>query len=103
MTVKNPLIEKELKKLRSEINKQDRILLLALKNRFKVIKKVALLKKKYNMPVLQKDRWKNLFDDRIKISDAMKLNPKFVSAIMKLIHKESISYQLTFQNKKEKK
>lgn len=98
-----PSIEKELKKLREEINTQDRLLLLALKNRFKIVKKVALLKKKYNLPILQKNRWKIIMDDRIKMGLKLKIDPEFTSSLMKLIHKKSILFQLSLQNKKGQK
>jgi chorismate mutase len=94
-------IDGELKKLRKEINIQDKILLVTLKNRFKIVKKVALLKKKHNHPILQKSRWKTIIDERIKLGIKLKLNPDFTFSLMKLIHKESIRYQLSFQNKKE--
>lgn len=97
------LIEKELKQLRDEINIQDRLLLLTIKNRFKIVKKVALLKKKYKLPILQKNRWKTIIEDRVKLGMRLKINPDFTSAFMKLIHKESIRFQLSLQNKKGQK
>lgn len=95
--------EKELKKLRVEINAQDKLLLKVLRDRFKIVKKVALLKKKHNLPILQKARWKTIIDDRIKQGIALKLHPVFTATLMHLIHKESIRFQLTFQNKKGQK
>ncbi|MDO9184319.1 MAG: chorismate mutase, partial [Bacteriovorax sp.] len=54
----NLKVGKELERLRLEINKQDKLLIIVLKNRFKIVKKIANLKKKNNLPVLQKSRWK---------------------------------------------
>lgn len=99
----SPLVEKELKNLRKEINKQDRLLLITLRNRFRTVKKVALLKKKHNLPILQKSRWKTIIEDRIMLGLSLNINPDFTSSLMKLIHKESIRFQLSFQNKKDKK
>jgi chorismate mutase len=95
--------EKDLEKLRKQINEQDKMLLLTLRNRFKIVKKVALLKKKHDLPVLQSARWKTIIADRVKRGLKYKLNPDFTSAIMKLIHKESIRLQLILQSKKGKK
>jgi chorismate mutase len=95
--------ERELKKLRDEINKQDRILLATMKNRFKIVKKVALLKKKYKLPILQKSRWKTIIEDRVVLGEKLGLAPKFTTALMNLIHKESIRIQLSLQSTKDKK
>lgn len=99
----NSLAQKELKKLRVEINKQDRILLMTLKKRFQIVKKVALLKRKHNLPVLQKARWKTIIDDRVKLGLSFKMDAGFTTMLMKLIHKESVRYQKTLQHKKGKK
>lgn len=96
-------VEKELKKLRNEINKQDRLLFLTLKKRFKIVKKVALLKKKYNLPILQKDRWEVIINESVRLGLKLKIEPDFILSFMKLIHKESIRFQLSFQNKKMRK
>ena len=96
-------MEKKLQKLRLEINEQDRLLLLTLKKRFKIVNKVALLKKKYKLPILQKTRWGIIIKDRVKLGLKFKINPNFTLAIMKLIHKESIRIQLSLQNTKENK
>jgi chorismate mutase len=98
----NTLAEKELRKLRTQINAQDRQLLLILKKRFQIVKKVALLKKKHNLPVLQKARWKTIIEDRVKLGLTFKIDPGFTTMLMKLIHKESVRYQKTLQHKKGK-
>jgi chorismate mutase len=97
------MVDQELQKLREEINKQDRLLLLILKDRFKIVKKVALLKKKYKLPILQKARWKTIIEDRVKTGLKLKINSDFTSSLMKLIHKESIRLQLSLQKKKQTK
>jgi chorismate mutase len=99
----NLAAEKELKKLRNEINRQDKILLQTLKKRFQVVKKVALLKKKHDMPVLQKSRWKTIIEDRVKLGVSYKIAPAFTIALIKLIHKESVRFQKELQHKKGKK
>ncbi len=98
----NPKAEKELERLRIEINECDRLLILTLRNRFKIVKKIAMLKKKNNFPIYQKTRWKVIIENRIKMGERYKLNTDFTSAIMKLIHKESIRIQLYLQNKTER-
>ena len=97
---KKSLAEVELKRLRDLINKQDKLLLQTLKKRFQIVKQVAMLKKKHNLPILQKARWKTIIEDRIKQGEAMKIDAGFTSMLMKLIHKESVRYQKTFQQKK---
>ncbi len=91
-------VEKELKQLRNEINKQDQLLFLILKKRFKIVKKVALLKKKYSLPVLQKDRWETILNDSVRLGIKLKINPDFILSLMKIIHKESIRFQLSLKN-----
>ena len=93
-----PTKEKELKALREEINKLDYLILLALKKRFKIVKKVAILKKKYDLPIVQKSRWTTIMEDRLKLAVKLKIDQNFISSLMKLIHKESIRIQHTLQN-----
>ncbi|MBY0415472.1 MAG: chorismate mutase [Bdellovibrionales bacterium] len=93
-------IQASLQKLRVEINAHDKALLLILKKRFQVVKKVALLKKKHNLPILQKARWKIIIEDRIRMGLKLKIDKDFTSALMKLIHKESVRYQISLQQKK---
>ena len=97
---KKSFAEKELKLLRDQINKQDKLLLQTLKKRFQIVKKVAILKKKHNLPILQKSRWKTIIEDRVRQGEAMKIDAGFTTMLMKLIHKESVRYQKTFQQKK---
>lgn len=86
-------MEKDLEKLRSEINKLDLVLFQTLKKRFKIVLKIASIKKKYKLPIIQKSRKKFIIENGILLGAKLNLNPVFISSLMKLIHKESIKIQ----------
>lgn len=86
-------IEKKLQELREEIDSIDRLLLAALKTRFKIVIKIAGLKNKIGLPFYQKKRWEAILEDRVVRGQKMNLSPGFTRALLKLIHKESIRLQ----------
>ena len=99
MTQDNSPYEKKLESLRLEINKHDLQLLKILKSRFSVVKKIAELKSKHNLSILQKKRWESIINDRIKQGKKFGLDIMLTKKLMDLIHKESIRLQLLVKNK----
>lgn len=80
---------KELGQLRKDIDKLDAELLKILKQRFALVKKIALIKHKHGLPLHQKGRWESLLSDRLKLSGKMQFDPTFILKLFKLIHTES--------------
>jgi chorismate mutase len=79
----------ELEKIRKEIDALDKMLLRTLKQRFKLVGKVAAIKKTLNLPLHQKSRWESMLVMRVKLANSLKINEAFTLALFKLIHKES--------------
>lgn len=81
--------QKELKDLRDEIDGLDKILLVTLKQRFKLVEKVAKIKLRMNLPLHQKARWESMLEDRLKLAQKLKLDASFIETFFKAVHKES--------------
>lgn len=81
--------QKELKSLREEIDGLDKIILVTLKQRFKLVEKVAKIKLRMNLPLHQKARWESMLESRLKLARSLKLDEPFISSLFKAIHKES--------------
>jgi chorismate mutase len=94
--------QKELKNFRDEIDGLDKIILVSLKQRFKLVEKVARIKMKLDLPLHQKARWESMLQSRLKLGSTLKLDDKFISSLFKLIHKESKRIQ-GHKIKKDKK
>lgn len=75
----------DLKKLRVEIDKQDRQLLQVLSRRFAVTKKVGMYKFKNNLPVKDLKREGEMFAKRKKMAKKYGLNEKMAIKIYRAI------------------
>ncbi len=92
-----------MKQLRKKIDQCDRSLLQTLAERFRTVKKVGLYKLKNDLPVLQKSRWAEVMEARLKQARQLHLNDDFVEKLFKLIHKESLKTQKALYRKSGKK
>lgn len=79
----------KLEKLRKEIDKIDENLVLLLGRRFDLVKKIALIKKKLNLPITDINRERQILERSKKINQNLDLNPEFIEKILKLIIVES--------------
>jgi len=87
----------ELKILRKQIDKLDEQILEVLAERFEVVKKIDLVKKRQDFPVFDFTREKHLFKRIEGISQKLHLNKKFTKTLFGLIITESKRLQ---ENKK---
>jgi chorismate mutase len=95
-------VDKELAAIRKKIDKLDKVLLKTLKERTRLISRVAKIKIKHDLPLYQRARWNAMLVDRISRAEAMKLDPGFIRALFQLIHKESIRLQGLIRNEVKK-
>lgn len=79
--------------MRKDIDRLDRDILRALGQRFRIVKKLSLLKKDLNWPVLQKKRKNEIKKTRVKAGLKMGLNSSFVNKIFTTIQAESVAIQ----------
>ncbi len=82
-----------LSELRMEIDILDEQLINALVSRMELVKQVAMVKKRYNLEVLQNSRYQAILRKVIKLAGEKGLNPNFIKSIFLGIHKESCSFQ----------
>lgn len=103
----NSLLAKANERLSStryKIDKLDLKLMILLEKRFFLTKKIVSIKQDYQLPVVQKSRWIQLLQSRLRLAKVLKLNSSFVKKIFVLIHEESVRLQsFQLKNKKTKK
>jgi chorismate mutase len=85
--------DRELRRLRKKIDQADKALLQAFAKRFDAVEKVGKLKKKQNLPVVQKARWKELLTDRVKRAKRLGVSGDFTKKVFGAIHLEAIRIQ----------
>jgi monofunctional chorismate mutase len=92
-------MDKELLKLRKQIDNIDDKIFLLLKKRQEIVKKVGKYKKKKGMPIVSPRREKEIIAKRIKNSG---LNSEFIVKFYKLIFNNSYSVEKNICQKKSK-
>ena len=79
----------KLVKFRKEIDKIDKSIVKLFAKRFKVVGKIGEFKKKNNIPVVDKDRFKNLLDKLKKEAVNNNISADFIEDVYNLIHEYS--------------
>ncbi|MGI6343419.1 MAG: chorismate mutase [Bacteroidales bacterium] len=79
--------------LRQEIDKLDAELLDILNKRFDIIKEIGVYKKENNITILQIDRWRQMFKNRLDMAQNMGYDSAFIKSLINIIHEESIRLQ----------
>jgi chorismate mutase len=83
----------ELDMLREKINHIDDELLNLLHNRMLVAKDIGAFKKKNNITILQKSRWKEVLRKGKEYAKTHDLSEGFIQAYLRAVHDESITQQ----------
>jgi chorismate mutase len=83
----------DLETLRRAIDSADEELLAALENRMTTSREIGAYKRAHNILPLDKNRWQELLDARVKDAGKRGLSPEFVKKLYTLIHKESVAEQ----------
>lgn len=96
MTAKKSSVQ-QLTRLRSQIDRTDKQLLKILGQRSKIVSKIAILKAKLQIPVLQKSRQQQIQAQRPIHGATLGLDPQFVARLFSLIQKESVREQNRLQ------
>lgn len=79
----------EIKQLRKEIDKIDNAIVDLLEKRKKTVKKIASIKRKLNMPVIDEQREKNVVERLKRLSKEKGLDENFIACIYEEIIKNS--------------
>jgi chorismate mutase len=94
--------DQKLKRLRKKIDQADMAILKAFSSRFDAVGKVGKLKNKLNLPVLQKERWKELLGDRVKRAKRLGISEGFIKTVFNATHLEAIRIQKNQKKKRRK-
>ena len=86
-----------LEELRGRIDSIDDELLDLLAKRMRVSREIGLYKEEHGMPILQKDRYNSLMQQRVERGVSLGLDSTFVRQILAAIHEESVREQLTMR------
>ncbi len=85
--------EHTLEELRHEIDLIDYELIRLLARRMEKAEEMGRYKYAHNITILQLQRWKELFADRIKKGNKAGLDTRFLAAMLQLVHEQSIQIQ----------
>ena len=85
--------ERNLEELRHEVDLIDYELIRLLAKRIGITEEMGRYKSAHNITILQLQRWQELFADRIKKGKKAGLDTKFLSAVLRLMHEQSITSQ----------
>lgn len=86
-------MNKEIDNWRKQIDLLDEKVLSILAKRTKIVRKIGQLKKKQNIPVVDKKRWDKLISSLLSRSDSLGLSKEFIEKLFNIIHKYSIKTQ----------
>ncbi|HPG32279.1 MAG: bifunctional 3-deoxy-7-phosphoheptulonate synthase/chorismate mutase type II [Lentimicrobiaceae bacterium] len=95
--------ERSLEELRLEIDQIDYEMIQLLAKRMHIAEEMGLYKYTHNITILQLQRWKKLFADRIKKGRKAGLDTKFLAALLQLVHEQSIQIQTEVMNQPSSK
>jgi len=102
-TTGNREFERSLEELRHEIDLIDYEMLRLLARRMEVAEEMGRYKYTHNITILQLQRWKELFADRIKKGSKAGLDTKFLASLLQLVHEQSIQIQTNVMNEDGRK
>lgn len=91
--------DKDLRMLRSQIDRIDDQLLRLLFSRLEVSEKIAQVKAQGNLAVFQPKRWDSLLQQRLSTAESLGMEQDFVKEIFEKIHAESVRVQKKIINK----
>ncbi len=84
---------RKLRKWREEIDLIDEELVELLSRRMDIIRRIGKEKARSDVTILQRDRWSDVFEDRLQEGKAKNLDEEFTRSILEAIHEEAIRIQ----------
>lgn len=93
-----PLFDREIEKLRLEIDQIDSQVLELLARRMSISDEIGRMKRDNGITIFQRARWKEVLANSVGRAAELGLSPKFLHAIMEAVHMESIARQNRVMN-----
>jgi chorismate mutase len=90
---KSNVEDNTLKKYREYLDLIDNELFQLLAKRFDVIKDIALYKKENNIPILQINRWSEVRNNILQLSEKLGMDASMIETFLSILHEISIQYQ----------
>jgi chorismate mutase len=94
----NHEFERTLEELRHEVDLIDDELIRLLARRMLIAEEMGRYKYAHNITILQLQRWKELFADRIRKGGNAGLDTRFLGELLRLVHEQSIQIQTSVMN-----
>jgi chorismate mutase len=82
-----------LNKYRAYLDVIDNELFKLLSKRFEIIKDIALYKKEHNIPILQIDRWNEVYNNLLHLCQTLNIESSVAETFLSLLHETSIQQQ----------
>lgn len=89
----NKNTRQKLETLRIQIDEKDHHTLSLLSERFKLSNMIGKLKKNYDLPIIQYNRWEQMIEDLKPYIKQLHISEDFFNILLKYIHKESVNIQ----------
>lgn len=82
-----------LRKYRKDIDEIDTQIILLLKERFDIVKNISKHKRKCNVDILDKQREKEIIEEKLQLAQKYEINDDFVKVLFEIIFSESKKIQ----------
>lgn len=83
----------KLEKWRKQIDTIDEKILIFLAQRVEIIQKIGKFKKENKISALDKKRWEDILNSKLKKAEELGLSKRFIADFLNLIHKYSLKIQ----------
>ncbi len=90
--------QERINELRSQIDDIDHDLIDLISKRFNLVTEIGTYKKENNITILQIQRWKELFNERINAGVKKGIDREFLTGLLETLHEESIRIQNELMN-----
>ena len=90
----------QLEKFRDQIDSVDSQMIELLAQRMKIVEEIGEYKHEKHMTILQLKRWEKVREKGIELGKDLGLSEKFITKLMRMIHKEAILKQNEVMNRK---
>jgi chorismate mutase len=90
----------QLEKFRNQIDSVDSQLIELLAQRMRIVDEIGEYKHEKNMTILQLQRWEKVREKGIDLGKSLGLSEKFITQLLRMIHKEAILRQNEVMNSK---